>query len=208
MYTPIAEIGGVGTGAVVKPIVGNNRQIFSVEVLNGGTGYDSTTSITIVDRSGHGTGAAGNVIVEDGSVKSVVLTSQGSNYCGGDTTINLNVGVGTDISGIITSIHVSAPGIGYTSGDTFTVVGSGVTGSLTITPNGSIIGAQLPTNNNLEYDSRPLIILNTTDGSSAKLTPIMKYNAQLITDQDGSTGVRPLVGITSVIDCPPDEHFK
>ena len=205
---PAAEIRGVGTGAVVKPIVGNNRKIFSVEVLNGGSGYDSSTKITIFDKSGHGEGARGEVIVEDGAVKSIVVTKQGSGYCGGENNIDLNVGVGTDISGIITSIHVSAPGIGFTSGDTFTVVGSGVTGSLTITPNGSIIGAQLPTNNNLEYDKRPIIILNTTEGSSAELIPIMKYNAQLITDQDGSTGVRPLVGITSVIDCPPDEHFK
>ena len=205
---PAAEINGVGTGAVVKPIVGNDRKIFSVEILDGGSGYDSSTKITIFDRSGHGTGARGEVIVEDGAVKNIVLTKQGAGYCGGDNNIDLNVGVGTDISGIITSIHVSAPGIGYTGGDTFTVVGSGVTGSLTTTPNGSIIGAQLPTNNNLEYDSRPLIVLNTTDGFSGKLTPIMKYNAQLTTDQDGSTGVRPLVGITSVIDCPPDEHFK
>ena len=205
---PAAEINGVGTGAVVKPIVGNDRKIFSVEVLNGGSGYNSSTRITIFDKSGHGEGARGEVIVKDESVDSIVITNQGSGYCGGDNNIDLNVGVGTDISGIITSIHVSAPGIGYTGGDTFTVVGSGVTGSLTITPNGSIIGAQLPTNNNLEYDSRPLIVLNTTDGFSGKLTPIMKYNAQLTTDQDGSTGVRPLVGITSVIDCPPDEHFK
>ena len=205
---PAAEINGVGTGAVVKPIVGNDRKIFSVEILDGGSGYDSSTKITIFDRSGHGTGARGEVIVEDGAVKNIVLTKQGSGYCGGDNNIDLNVGVGTDISGIITSIHVSTPGIGYTGGDTFTVVGSGVTGSLTITPNGSIIGAQLPTNNNLEYDSSPLIVLNTTDGFSGKLIPIMKYNAQLTTDRDGSTGVRPLVGITSVIDCPPDEHFK
>ena len=205
---PAAEINGVGTGAVVKPIVGNDRKIFSVEILDGGSGYDSSTKITIFDRSGHGEGARGEVIVEDGVVKNIVVTKQGSGYCGGDNNIDLNVGVGTDISGIITSIHVSAPGIGYTSGDTFTVVGSGVTGSLTTTPNGSIIGAQLPTNNNLEYDSRPLILLNTTDGFSGKLIPIMKYNAQLTTDQDGSAGVRPLVGITSVIDCPPDEHFK
>ena len=176
--------------------------------MNGGSGYDSSTKITIFDRSGHGEGARGEVIVEDGTVKSIVVTRQGSGYCGGDNNIDLNVGVGTDVSGIITSIHVSTPGIGYTSGDTFTVVGSGVTGSLTITPNGSIIGAQLPTDNNLEYDKRPFISLNTTDGSSAELLPIMKYNAQLITDQDGSTGVRPLIGITSVIDCPPDEHFK
>ena len=76
---PVAEIGGVGTGAVVKPIVGNDRKIFSVEILDGGSGYNSTTSITIVDKSGHGTGAAGNVIVENGAVKNIVLTSQGSN---------------------------------------------------------------------------------------------------------------------------------
>ena len=205
---PIAEIGGAGTGAVVKPIVGNDRQIFSVEVLDGGTGYDSTTSITIVDKSGHGTGAVGNVIVEDGAVKNIVLTSQGSNYCGGDNTINLNVGVGTDISGIVTSVYVSKPGLGYTGGDTFTLVGSGVTGSLTVTPNGSIIGAQLPSNYNSEFDKRPIILVNTTDGFNAELLPIMKYNSQLTIDKDGSDGIRPLIGITSVIDCPPDEHFK
>ena len=205
---PTAEIGGAGTGAVVKPIVGNNRQIFSVEVLNGGTGYDSTTSITIVDKSGHGTGAAGNVIFENGAVKNIVLTSQGSNYCGGDNTINLNVGIGTDISGIVTSVYVSKPGLGYTGGDTFTLVGSGVTGSLTVTPNGSIIGAQLPSNYNSEFDKRPIILVNTTDGFNAELLPIMKYNSQLTIDKDGSDGIRPLIGITSVIDCPPDEHFK
>ena len=78
---------------------------------------------------------------------------------------------------------------------------------MTITPNGSIIGAQLPTDNNLEYDKRPVNLLNTTNGFNAELLPIMKYNVQLTTDQGGSTGVRPLIGITSVIDCPPDEHF-
>ena len=205
---PTAEIGGVGTGAVVKPIVGNDRKIFSVEILDGGSGYNSTTSITIVDKSGHGTGAAGNVIVEDGAVKNIVLTSQGSNYCGGDNNINLNVGVGTDISGIVTSVYVSKPGLGYTGGDTFTLVGSGVTGSLTVTPNGSIIGAQLPSNYNSEFDKRPIILVNTTDGFNAELLPIMKYNSQLSIDKDGSDGIRPLIGITSVIDCPPDEHYK
>ena len=59
-----------------------------------------------------------------------------------------------------------------------------------------------------DSDKRPIIVLNTNEGSSAELIPIMKYNPQLTTDQDGSAGVRPLVGITSVIDCPPDEHFK
>ena len=164
---PAAEINGVGN-AVVKPIVGNDRKIFSVEILDGGSGYDSSTKITIFDRSGRQAQVQEEeVIVEDGAVKNIV-TKQGSGYCGGDNNIDLNVGVGTDISGIITSIYVSAPRIGYTGGDTFTVVGSGVTGFLTITPNGSIIDTT-STNNNLEYDSRPLIVLNTTDGFNWKI---------------------------------------
>ena len=79
---------------------------------------------------------------------------------------------------------------------------------MTVTPNGSIIGAQLPSNYNSEFDKRPIILINTTDGFNAELVPIMKYNSQLTIDKDGSDGIRPLIGITSVIDCPPDEHFK
>ena len=52
------------------------------------------------------------------------------------------------------------------------------------------------------------VVINTTDGFNAELVPIMKYNSQLTIDKDGSDGIRPLIGITSVIDCPPDEHFK
>ena len=212
---PAAEINGAGTGAIVKPIVGNNRQIFSVEVLNGGSGYDSSTSITIFDKSNHGEGARGSVIVENGSVKSIVLINQGSGYCGGDLDVSggtegdngINIGIGTNVSGIVTSVYVSKPGLGYTGGDTFTLVGSGVTGSLTVTPNGSIIGAQLPTNYNFEFDKRPIVLFNTNTGFNGQLIPIMKYNAQLMTDRDGLSGVRPLIGITSVIDCPPKEHF-
>ena len=213
---PAAEIYGEGTGAIVKPIVGNNRQIFSVEVLNGGSGYDSSTSITIFDKSNHGEGARGSVIVENGSVKSIVLINPGSGYCGGDLDVsngtgsednNINIGIGTNVSGIVTSVYVSKPGLGYTTGDTFTLVGSGVTGSLTVTPNGSIIGAQLPTNYNFEFDKRPIVLFNSNTGFNGELIPIMKYNTQLMTDRDGSSGVRPLIGITSVIDCPPKEHL-
>jgi len=212
---PAAEIYGEGTGAIVKPIVGNNRQIFSVEVLNGGSGYDSATSITIFDKSNHGEGARGSVIVENGSVKSIVLINQGSGYCGGDLDVSggtegdngINIGIGTNVSGIVTSVYVSKPGLGYTTGDTFTLVGSGVTGSLTVTPNGSIIGAQLPTNYNFEFDKRPIVLFNSNTGFNGELIPIMKYNTQLMTDRDGSSGVRPLIGITSVIDCPPKEHL-
>jgi len=207
---PVAQIVGVGNGAVVKPIVGNDRTIFSIEVLNGGSGYNSSTGLAIIDNSGNGTGAQGQVIVENGAVKEIVMLFGGEGYCLGDTIgTGTTVGVGTNVSGIVTSVFVDRPGLGYTSGDTFTV-GSGLTtGDLTITPNGSIIGVQLPTDFNLEIDSRPIITLNTKTGIGGRLLPIMKYNNQFITDNnDGSSGIRPLIGITSVIDCPPDEHFN
>ena len=206
---PVAQIVGVGNGAVVKPIVANDRSIFSIEVLNGGSGYDSSTGIAIIDNSGNGTGAQAEVIVKDGAVKEIVMIFGGEGYCLGDAVgTGTTVGVGTNVSGIVTSVFVDRPGLGYTSGDSFTV-GSGLTtGDLTITPNGSIIGVQLPTNFNLELESRPIITLNTKTGVGGRLLPIMRYNNQFIIDKDASSGVRPLIGITSVIDCPPDEHFN
>ena len=79
---------------------------------------------------------------------------------------------------------------------------------MTITPNGSIIDAELPTNFKLELDSRPIITLNTKTGVGGRILPIMKFNTQFVVDKDGLSGVRPLIGITSVIDCPPKEHFS
>ena len=52
--------------------------------------------------------------------------------------------------------------------------------------------------------SKYLESINDSIGLSIR----MKYNSQLTVDKDGSDGIRPLVGITSVIDCPPDEHFR
>ena len=214
---PVAQIRGVGTGAVIKPIVGNDRSIFSIEILNGGSGYDSSTGVAIIDNGGNGTGAQAQVIVKDGSINQIVMLSGGEGYClggnnsvGGDITVGtgITVGVGTDVSGIVTSVFIDRPGLGYTSGDTFTV-GSGLTtGNLTITPNGSIIDAELPTNFKLELDSRPIITLNTKTGVGGRILPIMKFNTQFVVDKDGLSGVRPLIGITSVIDCPPKEHFS
>ena len=41
-----------------------------------------------------------------------------------------------------------------------------------------------------------------------QLISFILCNNQFIIDKDASSGVRPLIGITSVIDCPPDEHFN
>ena len=57
----------------------------------------------------------------------------------------------------------------------------------------------------LGFSKRPSIIINSTTGFGAELIPVMKYNVQYTGDSLGDTVV-PLVGITSVIDCPPEDH--
>ena len=48
MYSTKVQVIGSGTGAELFVVVGNDRRIFSVEVINGGSGYDeNNTSLTM-----------------------------------------------------------------------------------------------------------------------------------------------------------------
>ena len=79
---PKVKILGSGSGAKLRAIVGNNSEIFSIEVVSGGSGYlKKETSIAIVDKSGHGSGAQAIPVIKKGVIKHVVLTSVGSGYC-------------------------------------------------------------------------------------------------------------------------------
>ncbi len=205
---PISEINGTGFGAVTKPIVDAEGRIFSIEVVYGGSGYETNTTIAIIDRTNHGSGARGKVIVENGSVKEVVLLQQGSGYCGGDNSQLLidipkgSGGIGTSIVGVVTSVYVDRPGIGYTSGDTIDIGGTIV--PIRVTPgNGSIVYVDPTPTDGFGFSKRPRVTINSTTGFGAEIIPIMKYNVQFT---DDSAGVRPLIGITSVIDCPPEDH--
>ena len=213
---PITEVNGIGFGAVTKPIVGDDGSIFSIEVIHGGSGYDHTTSVAVIDRSNFGTGAQAKAIVEDGSLKEVVLLYNGSGYCGGDNdglpstdpilidTDTTGGGIGTSIVGIVTNFYVYTTGIGYTDGDT---VGIGTTTvPIRTTPNGSIVEIDSAPVSGMGFSKRPRLTINSTTGFGAELIPVMKYNVQRTGDFTPADGVVPLVGITSVIDCPPEDH--
>ncbi len=207
---PISEINGTGFGAVTKPIVDAEGRIFSIEVVHGGSGYETNTTIAIIDRTNHGSGARGKVIVENGSVKEVVLLQQGSGYCGGDNSQLLidipkgSGGIGTSIVGVVTSVYVDRPGIGYTPGDSIDIDGTSV--PIRVTPgNGSIVYVDPTPTGGFGFSKRPRVRINSTTGYGAEIIPVMKYNVQFT---DDSAGVRPLVGITSVIDCPPEDHIS
>ena len=197
---PESYVSGNGEGARLKTVVGADSRIFSIEVVDGGYGYDSQTGVAVIDRTNYGRGAQAKPIVEDGSVVRVVVTSAGVGYCGKGTGV-----------GIVTGITPIRPGIGYTSGDTITIfdpVNPG-TGTTTVpvgvtTNNGSIVKVDIPTDYKYEFDRRPTLVINSNTGNGAEVVPVMLDVVQSVVDDSAIR--RPLVGITSVIDCPPEDH--
>ena len=201
---PITEVFGDGSGAKLVPIV-SNGSIFSIEVVNGGLGYSSPLSIAIIDNSGYGTGARAEAIIENGVIVGAVILSGGSGYCPGNysgiglSTTSPTTGITSSIVGIITSIYVSTPGVGYQPEDTISI---GTTTFTPVkTPNGSFVEVKLPTNFNQSFTSSPTITINTNTGVGAKLIPIMKYipqgtfvneNVKINIDQDK---------VINVVDC-------
>lgn len=63
-----------------------------INVLNGGSGYDSANAVVSVVITGDGTGAAGTAVVEDGSITDVIVTNAGSNYTFANVSISSTLG--------------------------------------------------------------------------------------------------------------------
>ena len=201
---PIAEVSGSGSGAELLVIVGNDRRIFSIEVINGGSGYDQHAGISIIDNTGNGTGAYARAVVTDGVITQVVLMSTGYGYCL-NTTDNESVGIGTNVVGVIEDVFVERPGYNYDPEDTV-VVGEDNFPILT-TPDGSIGKVTIPPNYNNEFSSPPIITMNTKTGVGVKLIPVMKFRGQLKTDANADKRkTTPLIGIDNVVDCIGDNR--
>ena len=208
---PIAVVFGDGNGAQLIPIV-SNGSIFSVEVIDGGSGYSSPLSIAIIDNSGYGQGAQVDAIVGvGGSITGAIVISGGSGYCPGnynnvgiDTNItDVNTlpitGISTSVVGNVDSVYIIAPGIGYTSGDTISI--GTTTISPIITPNGSVVKVKLPNNFNQSFARPPIITINTNTGVGAEVIPVMKYTQQGIFVNKDSKSVIDQKQVISVVDC-------
>ena len=217
---PIARIVGDGIGARATPIVGDNSSILLVNIDSGGVGYTKAT-VVIVDNTGYGTGAYAKAIIRDGSVSSIYLTDVGSGYCpgnyanipgppgtGGTGTGGTGTGgTGTvpsgEVSGSIVDIIVTAPGYGYTTGDTIT------DGNNTYTPivtpgSGAIIGIQPITNPIGGFIEVPTLTINTRTGVAANVSPIMSFVPSYNTVDQANQANQATVSsgiVTSVIDC-------
>ena len=200
---------GSGTGAELLIVVGNSRRIFSVEVINGGSGYGIDTQITIIDNTGNGTGANVKPIIKDGVIVETVILSAGSGYC--LDTVGTNSGIGTNVVGTVGDVYVSTPGINYDPNDTVTFEGvddeSNVNIPIITTPSGSIVGVNFPPNVLTEFETPPVLTVNSSTGSGASFIPIMSFKGQFKTDVDADKRkATPLIGIDNVVDCIGDNR--
>ncbi len=204
---PEVQVIGSGTGAELFIVVGNDRRIFSVEVINGGSGYDeNNTSISIIDNTGHGSGADVRAIVKDGVITDAVILSSGSGYCLNEVP---SVGIGTSVVGTVKDVYITTPGVRYDPEDTVSF--EGIDDDLNTfipivtTPSGSIAIINFPENVNTEFTTAPTLVVNSKTGVGANIIPIMTFKGQFTTDTGAEERrARPLIGIEQVIDCIGD----
>ena len=207
---PVVKVSGTGTGAEFLPIVGNDNRIFSIEVLNGGSGYDETTGLVVVDNTGNGKGAFARPLVKDGVITQVVLMKTGYGYC--LNTIDEadgtpSVGIGTNVVGTIEDIFLETPGFNYSPDDTVIIRDGQITNEFSIitSPDGEVLGVTIPDNFNAEYNNFPSVKFSTATGIGAEVIPIMSFTPQFVTDTGADERrARPLIGIEQVIDCIGD----
>ena len=207
---PDYQVVGSGTGAELLIVVGNSRRIFSVEVINGGSGYGVDTQITIIDNTGNGHGANVKPIIKDGVIIETVILSAGSGYCLNTvTTDTSNSGIGTNVVGTVSNVYVTTPGVNYDPSDTITFEGVDDETNIPIitTPSGSIAGVNFPPNVLIEFDTPPTLVVNSDTGSGASFIPIMSFKGQFKTDINADKRkVTPLIGIDNVVDCIGDNR--
>ena len=212
---PEVKVIGSGTGAELFVVVGNDRRIFSVEVINGGSGYDeNNTSISIIDNTGNGRGANVRAIVKDGVITDAVILSTGYGYCLNDVP---SVGIGTSVVGTVKGVYITTPGGRYDPEDTVSF--EGIDNNLNTfipivtTPSGSIAIVNFPEdeatrglmNVNTEFTTAPTLVVNTKTGVGANIIPIMSFKGQFKDDIGADERrARPLIGIEQVIDCIGD----
>ena len=201
---PVVKVSGTGTGAELLPIVGNDNRIFSIEVLKGGSGYDETTGLVVVDNTGNGKGAFARPLVENGVIQKVVLIKTGYGYCV-NTTDNESVGIGTNVVGTIEDIFIDTPGFNYSPDDTV-IIGENEFPIIT-SPDGEVLGVTIPSDSINEYSRFPTAQFSTATGVGAEVIPIMSFTPQFKTDTGADERrARPLIGIEQVIDCIGDNN--
>ena len=188
--------GGNGSGAAATAII-TKGVVSRVLINDGGTGYTSQPTITIV--GGGGTGATATASVR-GPIQSVGITSGGSGYTS-TPTVNLSSGSGAVAQAIvqngrIISVAIISAGSGYTTAPEVTIqgVGFGAVARATIDVDGENAGRVTGitiVNRGINYvQGTTLISLNSVGQDASFSANVFQwtYNLQETSIQDAAKG--------------------
>ena len=126
---PVASGGGATSNSVTIDGIGS---ITSINLATDGKGYVKEPTVSIVDRSGSGSGAKARAITSQG-VTAITLSSAGAGYATAPAVTFTGGGgsgasaVATITNGYVTGITILEPGSGYSSTPTVTFTGGGAT---------------------------------------------------------------------------------
>jgi len=214
---PEVVIYGDGVGAKAKAVISEtDGSVVTFLLCDAGKGYTYPPEIKVVDNSNHGKGCDAKTTVSNGSIQSIYIVSPGSGYCqtnlteetsptgiGSTDTVKtpcLDVGdkrLSNAVTGINTSLVISKPGIGYTSGDTIQV--GDCYYQPVLTANGSIISFTSNGSCKQQFKTRPGVSINTKTGEGAVIYPVLQFVPQFIVDNpDLNVGIGSIV---NVVDC-------
>lgn len=177
----------VSTASKISSSTVSAGSIYSIRILNGGTGY-STGSFRI---DGDGTGvASGTFTVSSGAISSMTVTTSGANYTTGIVTIVTGTGSG---NAILLPRIAPVNGFGYDVVMDLPAWFAGFYGSF---PYGGTLYpgvTDIPSTDTLRQVSiirNPVVVTNTASGTgtgSATIYRCLKY----LTINSGSTNVSP-----------------
>lgn len=172
----------------------------SVDVLDGGYGYQQEPSITF--SGGGGSGAAGRAQIRSGRIQSVEVQQYGSGYTSapsvaasapdGAATAGSGATFSVVVSGKVVEITPTAFGSGYTTDPTVTISapGSGTTAiALAATDTSGRVTAASIANPGSGYTSTPTVTFAPpTSGTTATGTAVVRYEVVSVSVTAGGAG--------------------
>ena len=145
----------------------------SIDIINGGSGYDAVVPPTLEISGGGGTGAQARAVV-NGSIVDIEVTAGGTGYKTSPlVSISGGGGDGATATAIITNgvvsrILVKTSGTGFTSNPTVNIVGGGGVGATAKAVVRGAISNVLITDDGEDYTSSPIITLSSGSGAAAE----------------------------------------
>lgn len=174
-YIPVRKLTG-------SPLFDVNGAVDSIELVSGGSSYESTPSVIIV---GDGSGATATAVREGSVITAITVTSIGSGYSfafalitgGGGTGATALVSLGADdstpalqaavegstVAGTIDNIELLSAGIDYEDGDVTVVIagdGIGAEATITVSETTGVITSITVTNNGYGYSFANISFVN------------------------------------------------